>query len=190
MDSQSLIEVQEATIDRWTEFEALMGPKGGSGGCWCMLWRLDRKAYEAAEGDQNRMAMRRIFERHQPPGLLAYKGTVPVGWCSIAPRSHFPRLATSRVLKPVDDAEVWSITCFFVAKAHRRRGVSLALLRGAADFVGKHGGTIVEGYPIEPDRANYPAVYAWVGVASAYREAGFVEVARRSPTRPIMRKVL
>jgi GNAT superfamily N-acetyltransferase len=189
-DAQGHIAVHEATAERWPDFQALMGPRGGSGGCWCLLWRLDRKAFEAAEADENRLAMRRIFEENQVPGLLAYAEGAPVGWCSIAPRSAFPRLATSRILKPVDEAEVWSITCFLIAKTHRRRGVSLALLGAAAEFVRRRGGAILEGYPIEPKRADYPAVYAWVGLASAYRQAGFVEVARRSPTRPIMRKLL
>jgi GNAT superfamily N-acetyltransferase len=111
--------------------------------------------------------MRRIFEENQVPGLLAYDGAVPVGWCSIAPRSKLPRLATSRILKPVDEAEVWSITCFLVAKSHRRRGVSVVLLHAAVDFVRERGGAILEGYPVEPSQANYPAIYAWVGLARA-----------------------
>ena len=185
-----LIEVHEATPERWQDFETLMGPKGGSGGCWCMLWRLDRKSYDASSGDQRRMKMQRIFSGPQAPGLLAYDDSSPVGWCSLAPRQIFTRLNTSRILKPVDESDVWSITCFHVAKSHRRQGISVMLLQAANDFVKRHGGKIVEGYPVEPERENYPAVYAWVGIASAYRKAGFVEVARRSPTRPIMRKTL
>lgn len=184
------IVVHEASADRWQDFETLMGPKGGAGGCWCMLWRLDRKSYDAATNDQRCAAMRRIFKSGQAPGLLAYDGGTPVGWCSLAPRSAFPRLGTSRILQPVDEQEVWSVTCFHVAKSHRRQGISVLLLRASHDFVKTRGGKIVEGYPVEPEKENYPAVYAWVGLASAYRKAGFVEVARRSPTRPIMRKVL
>ncbi|MEQ8664965.1 MAG: GNAT family N-acetyltransferase [Rhodospirillales bacterium] len=183
------LRIVEATSDRWADFETLLGPtKGGAGGCWCMLWRLRKKDYEALDGNARRDAVRDRFGGPVPPGLLAYDGDAPVGWCSVAPRAEFPRLETSRVLKPVDDAPVWSVTCFFIARSHRRRGVSVRLLEAAADFVRTHGGHIVEGYPVEPAKADYPGVYAWIGLADAFRAAGFEEVLRRSDTRPIMRR--
>lgn len=155
-----------------------------------MLWRLKKKDYDALGKDERRAAIANRFRSDSPPGLMAYDEERPIGWCSIAPRAEFPRLETSRVLKAVDDQPVWSITCFYIAPAYRKQGVSVTLLRSASDFVRDHGGSVIEGYPIEPDRANYPAVYAWIGLANAFKIAGFFEVARRSPTRPIMRKYL
>ena len=180
------IAVHEAGPDRWDDFETLMGAKGGSGGCWCMLWRLDRKGFEAAEGEGNRSAMQALFAAGEVPGLLAYDDALPVGWISVAPRGAFPRLAGSRIHRPVDDRPVWSVSCFLVARSHRRRGVSVALLKAAAGFAAARGGTVLEGYPVEPADGRYPAVYAWTGTAAAFRAAGFREVARRSPTRPMM----
>jgi GNAT superfamily N-acetyltransferase len=190
MSNTGEIEVVEATADRWADFETVMGPRGGSGGCWCMLWRVSRKTFDAEKGDGLKAAMRGVFQDVRPPGLIAYADGTPAGWCSIAPRADFPRLETSRILKPVDENSVWSVTCLTVVKAHRRKGVSVALLNAAAEFVARRGGAIVEGYPVEPDRPNYPPVYAWTGVARAYLSAGYHEVARRSPTRPIMRRLL
>lgn len=188
MSTASTIAVHAASPERWPDFETLMGPKGGAGGCWCMLWRQSAKEFGKAKGDGNRAAMRAIFAGGDPPGLLAYDGSMPVGWLSIAPRTDFPRLASSRVAKPVDDLPVWSVTCFLIARSHRGRGVSVAMLDAAADFVRTRGGSVLEGYPVEPDRPDYPPVYAWTGLAAAFRRAGFEEVARRSPTRPIMRR--
>lgn len=190
-DAADTIRIHEATAERWADFEQLMGPKkGGSGGCWCMLWRVSKKQYDAMDRDGRRDAIRARFGAGAPPGLIAYDGERPVGWCSVAPRGEFPRLETSRILKPVDDTAVWSVTCFYIAASHRKRGLSVRLLEAAADFVRKQGGSVLEGYPIEPDRPSYPAVYAWIGLASAFKAAGFEEVARRSPTRPIMRRRL
>ena len=120
-------------------------------------------------------------------GLLAYDDGEAIGWCAIAPRSEYSRLARSRVLKPVDDKEVWSIVCFFIRSAHRKKGVSAGLLKAAVEFAAENGAKIVEGYPIEPKTDTYPPVYAWTGFACAFKKAGFKEVERRSPTRPIMR---
>jgi GNAT superfamily N-acetyltransferase len=179
-----------ATPARWPDFEALLGERGGYGGCWCMLWRLQRKDFEAQSGAGNRAAMKALFDAGTEPGLIAYDGDQPVGWCSVAPRAAFPRLERSWVLQPVDDQEVWSLSCFLIRKSHRNRGVSHALLAAAGDFVRARGGRILEGYPIDPKTTPYPVVYAWTGLASAFRAAGFEEVLRRSETRPILRKRL
>ncbi len=184
------LEILPATQARWPDFEALLGERGGYGGCWCMLWRLQRKDFEAQSGAGNKAAMKALFDAGAEPGLIAYDGDRPVGWCSVAPRAAFPRLERSRVLQPVDDLEVWSLSCFLIVKTHRNRGVSGALLAAAGDFVRARGGRILEGYPIDPKTTPYPAVYAWTGLASAFQAAGFEEVLRRSETRPIFRKRL
>lgn len=182
------IEIAPLTPDRWPDFEAVMGPRGGAGGCWCMLWRLKKRDFDALKGDGNRDAMRNVVEDGPPPGLLAYDGGACVGWISVAPRSAFPRLETSRVMQPVDDTPVWSVSCFLIAKGHRRRGVGVALLEAACGFARAHGATVVEGYPVAPGKDGYPDTYAWTGYDSVFRRAGFAEVARRSATRPIMRR--
>ncbi len=183
------LEIVPLTPDRWADFEALMGPKGGAGGCWCMAWRLGKRDFDAGAGDTNRRAMRAVAAGPVPPGLLAYDGDRPVGWISVAPRARFPRLENSRILARIDDVDVWSVSCFLIAKSHRRRGVATRLLEAACAFARDHGGTIVEGYPIAVDDA-YPPVFAWTGFDGAFRAAGFETVLKRAPKRPIMRRRL
>lgn len=181
------IEIQPAT---WADFEALMGEKGGCGGCWCMLWRRTAKEMEAGKGEGNRQAMKALFDQGEAPGLVAKANAVVIGWIQIDRRAAFPRLASSRVLKPVDELDVWSVSCFYIDKQFRRTGLSLKLLNAAVDWAHSRGATIIEGYPIDTPRQKYPSVYAWTGFVGTFRQAGFAEVARRSDTRPIMRKVL
>lgn len=177
-----------ATPARWDDLERLFGPRGACGGCWCMHWRLSRREYEAGKGEKNRrMLQALVVAGDRPPGLLAYDGDAPVGWCAVAPREEYPTLERSRILKRVDDRPVWSVTCFFVARSHRRKGVATALLRAAVEFAAEHGAEAVEGYPVEPRSDEMPAVFAWTGTASAFGQVGFVEALRRSDTRPIMR---
>lgn len=165
----------------------LFGPRGACGGCWCMLWRLSRSVYEEGKGAGNKKAMRALVKAGKEPGLLAYLDNEAVGWCAVAPRNDYPALARSRVLKPIDDEPVWSVSCLLVRKDCRHQGVSVHLLRAAIPFVRERGGRIVEGYPVEPRKEEMPAVFAWTGIASAFLKAGFRECARRSATRPIMR---
>lgn len=184
------MKIEPLTPETWPAFEALMGPKGGYGGCWCMLWRKTKAEHDRDSGEANRKDIQRLADSGLPPGLLALDGERAVGWISVAPRRDFVRLETSRVLKPLDDEAVWSVSCFLIAKDYRRQGLAVQLLEAACGFVRERGGTILEGYPIAPNKTPYPAAYAWTGFESAFKQAGFKEAARRSPTRPIMRNYL
>jgi len=155
-----------------------------------MWWRLARPAFVKGKGAGNRRALKRIVDAGRVSGLIAYAGGVPAGWCSVAPREDFPVLSRSRVLAPVDDNPVWSIVCFFVAKPFRRTGITAALIEGALAYAKKKGASIVEGYPVEPKKGVMPDAFAYTGLASSFRRAGFVEAARRSATRPFMRYYL
>lgn len=169
------------------DFETLFGPKGACAGCWCMFWKLPAKDFHLMAGENNRQMQKSLVQGGLSPGILAYDDGNPVGWIAVEPRSSYPRLARSRTLKPVDDAEVWSVTCFFTARAHRRKGVTVALLGEAVRYVASQGGRIVEGYPVAPKNSKEPDVFVYTGLPAAFEKAGFVEVARFSPTRPIYR---
>ena len=185
--SKSALIFQPLTTERWSDFEQLFGANGACGGCWCMWWKLKRSEFEQQKGTGNKKALQAIVQSGQVPGLLAYAGQEPVGWCAVAPREHYSTLDRSRILQRVDETPVWSVTCFFVKKSQRKKGVSLQLLQAAIDYVKRRGGKIVEGYPVEPKKESTPAAFAWTGFSSAFKQAGFTECARRSPTRPIMR---
>jgi GNAT superfamily N-acetyltransferase len=184
------LKFQRATASRWTDIERLFGERGACGGCWCMAWRLRTKDWEAGKGAKNKRAFKRIVTSGKVPGVVAYLKGEPVAWCAVAPRKDYSFLERSRALKPVDDKLVWSISCLFVLKPHRRQGISVRLLEAAVEFAGKRGARIVEGYPIQPTMKQTPDAFVWTGTPSAFTRAGFREVLRRSRTRPIMRRMI
>ena len=183
----SALHVHPLTADRWADLEKLFGSRGAVGGCWCMWWRIPRAEYEREKGDGNRSSLAALVESGAVPGVLGYDGDAPVAWCAVEPRESYPVLDRSRVLKRVDDAPVWSVTCFFIAKAHRERGLGAAMLRAAVAHAAASGAAVVEGYPVDPVKDRMPTVFAHTGFVEMFRAAGFEEVERRSPTRPIMR---
>lgn len=176
------------TIANWEAFEKLFGHRGACGGCWCMTWRSKRADYESKKGEGNRLAIRELCETEKPLGVLAFDGPEAIGWCSVAPRTDFVRLESTRVLKRVDGEEVWSIVCFYVSPRVRHQGLSRQLIEAAVGYARSMGARIVEGYPIDPRKPRVPDVFAFTGLAAAFVDAGFQEVARNSETRPIMRK--
>lgn len=174
------------TPARWFELETLFGPSGACAGCWCMFWRLTGAEFAKASGAPNRRAFRSLVRRGRVPGFLGYWRGEAVAWCSVAPRSEFPRLDRSPILKPVDDRPVWSIVCLFIDRRHRKRGLSARMLATAARYARREGAQLLEGYPVEARRRTADA-FVYTGLASSFLAAGFHEVARRAPTRPIMR---
>ncbi len=178
--------IRPLTSERWPDLVKLFGPRGACAGCWCTWWRLPRAEFDAGKGEVNRRRQERYVKAGHVAGLLAYAGGEPVGWVAIEPREAYPRLARSRTLAPVDDRPVWSITCFFVARPHRGKGLTRVLIEAAVRFARSRGAAIVEAYPVELGREVADA-WVYTGSASTFRALGFEEVARRSRTRPIVR---
>jgi len=183
--------IRPLTPARWRDLEAVFGARGCSvaRSCWCMAYRRTGSWSPPAgvrRGAANRAELKALVDAGRPPGLIGYRGRIPIGWVSLAPREEFLKLRRSPVMKPVDDKPVWSIICFVVPSEHRGRGVARALLRGAIAYARSHGATLVEAYPVDkPGRSSDVAV--WVGAKSMYDRAGFKEVARRKPARPVVR---
>ena len=181
------MEFHPLTRERWSDFEELFGEKGAYGGCWCMWWRLTRREFEKGQGEGNKKAMKAIVDSGEIPGILAYSGGKAVAWCSVAPRENFASLNRSPVLKRIDDKPVWSIVCFFVAKEWRKRGIAFELLRGVIAYVTREGGKVIEAYPTRPKSRRMPPVSSYMGLPSMFEKAGFVEMARPSKSKIIMR---
>src|ERR1700756_2221392 len=120
--------VRPLTPDLWPALEDLFGTLGACNGCWCMYWRVGA-AYRKQERETNKNAFRHIVEHGPAPGLLAFDGDVAVGWCQLTPPSALPGLNRVWRLKPADDVPVWSISCFYIRKGYRRRGITSALIK-------------------------------------------------------------
>jgi ribosomal protein S18 acetylase RimI-like enzyme len=184
--------VKPLTPSRWPDLEAIFAAKGCgvARSCWCMAYRRSRAVGQASPrmktARENRADLKRLVDAKRPPGLIGYRGKVPVGWISIAPRHEFARLARSPVMKPVDDRPVWSVVCFVVPTEFRGQGVAQALLAGAVAYVKRQGARLVEAYPVDKSSRSQDDMM-WFGAKSMYDRAGFVEVARRRPQRPVVR---
>jgi hypothetical protein len=175
-----------ATPDRLADLAAVMNDNAVSRNCWCAYWYRANAAYKAGWGRDNPATLTRIVEQGEEPGIIAYIEGQPAAWVSVAPRRKFDRLVRSRNFAPIDDADVWAVNCFVVVKAFRRKGLMPILARFAAEFAFGKGAPGVEAYPIEPSEKSGPGDL-FIGTVSAFLAAGYREVARPLPRRPIMR---
>lgn len=184
--------VRPLTAARWGDLETIFNAKGCAvaRGCWCMYYRVSGKGYLTRPSDRQRTsskdALKALAAKQPPPGLIGYQGKTPVGWVSLGPREDFAKLAKSPVMKPVDEQPVWSIICFVVPSEYRQQGVARELLAGAIAYARKKGVRLLEGYPVDKDNPS-AADASWFGSNRMFNEAGFEEVARRRPDRPVVR---
>jgi GNAT superfamily N-acetyltransferase len=186
------ITTRQLSVDRWDDLVALFGPeRGANGGCWCMWWRMTGAEFEKVPREERRDLFYRLVEDGAPLGVLAYDGEAPIGWCAVGPRESLPKLMRSRVARPLDGQAdgLWMINCFYIDRDHRGVGLMRELIDAAVEMAHKNGARAVEACPIDTQRQLIWGE-GFIGLAQAFVAAGFSEIARRSPTRPLMRKTL
>ena len=133
---------------------------------------MTSSAFRRSTKEKRVAALEELVRAGTPVGILAYSGTTPVGWCSVAPRESYAALERSRVLPRVDEMPVWSVVCLFVDRHFRRQGLTGRLLKAAVDYAREQSAPAVEGYPVAPDAPSY----TYMGTPETYRRAGFVDV--------------
>jgi GNAT superfamily N-acetyltransferase len=177
--------VRPFTPDLWPTFEDLFGKGGASNGCWCMYWRIGPE-YRKRPREMNKLAMRTVVKNGPPPGLLAFDKDLAVGWCQLTPRSALAWLEGGRAIKPVGDIPVWALTCFYVRRKYRKRGVMSALIEAAVKEARRAKAPALEAYPVDT-AVPMSTKNVFMGTYSAFARAGFKKVGSLSESRPIMR---
>ena len=175
--------IRPLTPELWPALEDLFGKNGACNGCWCMYWRIGA-AYRKRPRDKNKAAFREVVKRGPPPGLIAFDGDLPVGWCQLTPRNALPWLDRGWRLKRVDAVPVWSLSCFYVRIGYRRKGVTAALIEAAIKAAKRAKAPALEGYPLDAEKT--PSTSS-TGYATTFAGAGFKTVACHVSPRPIMR---
>lgn len=181
--------VVDATPERWDDVVAVMGTRGDAASCWCQFFRLKNADYRTSTVESRRTDLREQVLRSPPPGVVGYDadGTA-AAWCGISPRSSYPRLATSMISKStLDEPGLWSVVCFVVRVGARRRGLSTVVLDGAVDLARRHGASAIEAYPIDVGMRTPSSSELYHGALQVFQRAGFAEVARPKPDRPVVR---
>jgi len=175
--------VRPLTPDLLPALEDLFNTQGPVSRCWCMYWRIG-DGYRKRASKANKAAFFELVKNGPPPGLLAFDGDLVVGWCQLTPRADLPWLDRAWRLKRVDDVPVWSISCFYIRKGYRKKGVTTALISAALDAAKRAGAPALEAYPLD---AKLTPSASSTGYVSTFKRAGFKIVARHVPPRPIMR---
>jgi GNAT superfamily N-acetyltransferase len=191
-------ETHPVTPDRFEDFADVVNRNRRATHCWCLSHRLTAPEIRELGGDgptAREQAMRALCDRPNPPGVVTYRDGVPVGWCNVGPRSEIPRLAQSKLMRPVDDLPVWSIVCVVVRSGFRKRGVTSHLIEGAVEYAAANGAPAVEAHPVDPGDQRMDLTMAFVGTRAMFERNGFRVVGTTDATasklpRLVMRRDL
>lgn len=190
------IRVVPATEASWEDLQAVFGTRGPASRCWCQRFRLaPKESFGGFPSEERADRLRQQADPGHPggptSGLVAYRGSEPVGWCAVAPRSAYDGLV--RVFRVPwegreedrDDPTVWAVTCVLTRAGHRRQGVSRALLAATVDHARRGGARAVEGYPITTTDVISEELH--VGTVAGFEAAGYALVARPTVRRAVAR---
>lgn len=186
-----MVNLRPAGPDTWPDVAAVMGERGDPSRCFCQYFRLRGKAWSDSSPAANREGLeQQVRTAEQPPGVLAYDGSTPIGWCAVAPRTAYPRVLASPNWR-TDHPHAWVITCFVVPVGHRRQGVAAELVYGAVDLARSYGASTVEACAVDTaTTGRISSADLYRGPLSVYLSAGFTEVSRTSPQWVLVRSAV
>ena len=185
------ITIEPATPARFDDAQHALTGGGDGRHCQCQWWTITNAQFNALSTDERRELLRDEIESGPPPALIAYVDGEAAGWVRVGPRTAQVRLSRTKRFaaseEPWNDDSVWAVTCFVVRKEHRGAGLNAILLDAAVAFARDGGARVVEAYPVDPALGRKKSSNdLYHGVVSTFLSAGFREVARPSPDRPIM----
>jgi GNAT superfamily N-acetyltransferase len=182
------MEIVELTAGTWPSLEKLFSANKTVGGCWCCWFMRPHAEVQADWGEGNKKFLR--DKVGTPLGLLAVEDGEPLGWVAVAPREAYPRLATSKISQSDAGPDTWSVTCFFVHRTARRRGLANQLLDAAVDYAAARGAARVEGHPVDTEGERRGSGDLYHGTLAMFENAGFALVDRRGTRRALVRREL
>jgi GNAT superfamily N-acetyltransferase len=174
-----ILTFHEVDQETWPDLEQLFESRGGPKYCWCMVWRATPKELKG-NAQVHKAALKHRVDTTIPIGIVGYLDQEPIAWCSIAPRTTFHGLGG---INGVIEENVWSLTCFFVKRHLRGKGIIRQLIKAAVTHATLKGATIVEAYPVDPGSPSY----RFMGYVESFKSAGFEEVGRAGSRRHVLR---
>ncbi|MGN6795724.1 MAG: GNAT family N-acetyltransferase [Streptosporangiaceae bacterium] len=191
--------IKPLSPDTWDAFAALAERHNGcwnavhgscwaeGGGCWCM--RFQRSCADKKPGEGNRARKERLVNEGRAHAALVFEGDVAVAWCEYGTPDELPNIYHRKeYLAGLEKQPDYRLTCLFVDKNQRRKGLAGAALRGALDLIAQAGGGVVEAYPQDTEGQPISPTFLYTGTRSLFEQAGFGYDRRKGRYHCVMSK--
>lgn len=161
------------------------------GGCWCTWFHRSPDAPER-ETLGNREFKRRLVEADRAHAAIVFDGEVAVAWAQYGPVGELPNIHHR---KEWERASVrtpdYRITCLFVDRRYRRKGMATVAVRGALSLIAAAGGGVVESYPHDlPPGKKTSASFLYNATRTMYEQLGFTYERAKGQGNCVMRRVI
>jgi GNAT superfamily N-acetyltransferase len=172
----------------WDAFADLAERHNGVwGGCWCLWFHLRPDPPERKEIG-NRAFKQRLVEQGRAHAALVFDGDEAVAWCQFGTVAERPnihhRKDWEQGLVQVPD---YRLTCLFVDRRYRRKGMAAVAVRGALALIGAAGGGLVESYPHDlPPGKRTSASFLYNATRTMYERLGFSYQRPKGPGNCVM----
>jgi GNAT superfamily N-acetyltransferase len=166
--------IRPLTPETWNAFADLAERHNGVwGGCWC-TWFHTVYAEKGHTAEGNRALKDRLVAEGRAHAALVFDGEQAVAWCEYGTPDELPNINHRKEYEAgLGDPPDYRLTCFFVDKKYRRKGLSEAALQGALDLIAEAGGGRVEAYPQDTQGKKITASFLYNGTRSLFEQAGF-----------------
>lgn len=165
-------EIRALDAATWDAFARLAEKHNGVwGGCWCTGFHPRGELLET----DGRACKERLVREGKAHAALVFDGDAAVAWCQYGSPEELPRIYHRKEYEATrtEDAPDYRVTCFFVDRDYRRKGLAAVALRGALDLIAKAGGGVVEGYPHDTQGKKVSSSFLYSATRSLFEEAGF-----------------
>jgi len=177
--------------DTWDDFAALAERHNGVwGGCWCTYFH-PRRVLENSDVEPGRPYKQRLVHQGRAHAALVFDGDRAVAWCEYGPPAELPNIYHRKEYEAgLVQAPDYRLTCFFVDRDYRRRGMASVALRGALQLIAQAGGGIVEGYPHDMQGKRTSSSFLYSGTRTMFEKAGFTYERPKGARNCVMRRTV
>lgn len=182
--------IKPLTVDTWKDFEQLVNKHNGVwGGCWCTSFH-PKSPEKGISQEATKCYKERLVKEDKAHAALVFDGDTCVGWCQFGSPDELPNIYHKKEVEAKMPVPDWRITCIFVDRDYRKRGLSFFALNGALELIRAEGGGVVESYPQDAEGKKVSNSFLYNGTKEIFEKAGFSYEGKKGKNHCIMRKTI
>lgn len=182
--------IKALNIETWKDFEQLVQKHNGVwGGCWCTAFH-PKSPDQKRSPEVTKSYKKKLVKEERAHAALVFDGDICVAWCQFGPPQELPNIYHKKEVESKMTMPDWRITCIFVDKNYRKKGLSFFALNGALELIKNLGGGVVESYPQDTQGRKISNSFLYNGTKEIFEKAGFNYEGKKGQNHCIMRKTI
>lgn len=183
--------IKPLSTETWSDFEKLAEQHNGIwGGCWC-TWFHQSETIKRSTPEGNKCLKKELVFNNRSHAALVFDGDQCIAWCQYGSPEELPAIYHKKEVE-IDGYQFpdYRLTCIFVHKSYRRKGIAKVAVEGALKLIGESGGGVVEAYPQDTHAQQVSSSFLYNGTRSMFESLGFEFISSKGKNHTVMRIIL